>query len=407
MNETDKRILYIDCFSGISGDMFLGALLDLGINEKKIINKISGILPSEAKIKIRKEKRGNFTGKKFEVEVSKKAIKERHLKDIKKLLDDSKLEKKILQKSKEMFEELAEVEAEIHGVSKEKIHFHELGAIDSIADIAGAVIAIELLKVNKIYFSPINVGTGSTKIEHGRVPLPVPATAELLKRCRAPVYSTGINSELVTPTGALIIKHFSDSFSMPRMKIQNIGIGFGSKELKESPNFLRVIIGTLEKEYSENEVLIETNIDDMNPEFLPSVEKKLLLSGALDVFRTPIQMKKGRGGFILSVLCERKNIDKIADILFHETTTIGVRIHSIERRKLNRKSKKIKTKFGEAEVKLAYLNGKLVNISPEFDSCEKLAEKTGLPVKEIYDEVKEAANKLFKKSGARIEKQVK
>lgn len=397
MKDLNKRIIYIDCFSGISGDMFIGSLLDLGLDEKNFTNKISKVLPSYAKIKIWNEKRGSFTGKRFKVELTKKETKERHLKDIKKLLDKSTLTKGIINKSKKMFEELAEVEAGIHGTSKEKIHFHELGAIDSIADIVGAIIAIELLDINRIYFSPINVGTGSTKIAHGMVPLPVPATAELLKRCKAPIYSTGTNSELVTPTGALFIKHFAHSFTMPEMTIENIGIGFGSKEFKESPNFLRAILGTLEKKYSENEVLIETNIDDMNPEFFPSVEKKLLAAGALDVFRTPIQMKKGRGGVILSILCERKNIDILANVLFHETTTIGVRIHSIERRKLDRKSKKIKTKFGEAEVKLAYLNGKLVNISPEFDACEKLAKKKGLPVKEVYEEVKETANKLLKK----------
>ena len=397
MKDANKRILYIDCFSGISGDMFIGSLLALGLDEKKFKNKISKVLPSYAKIKIWNEKRNNFTGKRFKVELTKRETKERHLKDIKKLLDKSTLSKEIINKSKKMFEELAEVEAEIHGTTKEKIHFHELGAIDSIADILGAVIAIELLNINRIYFSPINVGTGSTKIAHGIVPLPVPATAELLKRCKAPVYSTGINSELVTPTGALFIKHFANSFTMPKMKIENTGIGLGSKEFKESPNFLRATLGALEKEHPENEVLIETNIDDMNPEFFPSVEKKLLAAGALDVFRTPIQMKKGRGGFILSMLCERSNIDKLANVLFHETTTIGVRIHCIERRKLDRKSKKIKTKFGEAEVKLAYLKGKLVNISPEFDSCEKLAKKKGLPVKEVYEEVKETANKLLKK----------
>ena len=230
------------------------------------------------------------------------------------------------------------------------------------------------------------------------MPLPVPATAELLKRCKAPIYSSGINSELVTPTGALFIKHFAHSFTMPEMTIENIGIGFGSKEFKESPNFLRAIVGTPKKEYSENEVLIETNIDDMNPEFFPSVEKKLLKSGALDVFRTPIQMKKGRGGVKLSILCTSENIDIIANVLFRETTTIGVRIHPIERRKLNRMTKKIKTKYGEAEVKLAYLKDELVNISPEFDSCEKLAKKKGLPVKEVYEEVKETANKLLKKN---------
>ncbi len=398
MKNGGKRILYIDCFSGISGDMFIGALLDAGAEEKKLVKKISGILPPHAKIKIWDEKRGSFTGKRFKVEVSKKETKERHLKDIKKLLEGSKLDKDIIEKSKKMFEELAEVEAKIHGVSKEKIHFHELGAIDSIADILGAVIAVALLDVNKIYFSAINVGTGVAEIEHGRVPLPVPATAELLKRCQAPIYSTGINSELVTPTGALFIKHFAHSFAMPEMNIQNIGIGFGSKKLKGSPNFLRALLGTEVKKYPENEVLIETNIDDMNPEFFPSIEKKLLRVGALDVFRAPIQMKKGRPGFKLSILCDRKKVDVVADILFRETTTIGIRIHNIERRKLERKTKKIKTKVGKAEVKLAFSKGELVNISPEFESCEKLAKKTGLPVKEIYQTVKETANKLLKKN---------
>ena len=397
MKNSGEKTLYIDCFSGISGDMFIGSLLDSGLNEKKFKNEVSKVLPSYAKIKIWDEKRGGFTGKRFKIELTKKETKERHLKDIKKLLDNSKLEKRIIEKSKEMFEELAEVEAEIHGVSKEKIHFHELGAIDSIADIAGAVIAVEILNVDKIYFSKINVGTGYTKIEHGTVPLPVPAAAELLKRCKAPVYSSGINSELVTPTGALLIKHFADSFTMPEMTIENTGIGFGSKEFKESPNFLRAIKGTGAKKHSENEVLIETNIDDMNPEFFPSVEKKLLKAGALDVFRTPIHMKKGRGGFELSLLCAEKDTDILSDILFRETTTIGIRIHNIERRKLDRETKKIKTRFGEAEVKLAYLKGELVNVSPELDSCEKLAKKKGLPVKKIYEEVKEKANKIFKK----------
>lgn len=392
------KILYIDCFSGISGDMFISALLGAGADEKKFARKISGILPPYAKIKIWEEKRGGFTGKRFKVEVTKEEREKRHLKDIKNLLNESNLDKKIIKKSIEMFEELAEVEAKIHGVSKEEIHFHELGAIDSIADIVGALICLELLKVEKIYFSSINVGMGTTKIEHGIVPLPVPATAELLKRRQAPIYSTGINSELVTPTGALFIKHFADSFGMPEMEILNIGIGFGSKELKEGPNFLRAILGVSVKENSGNEVLIETNIDDMNPQFFPSVEKKLLGNGALDVFITPIQMKKGRPGFQLSVLCVRKKINVLTDILFRETTTIGIRIHSIERRKLERKTKKIKTIFGEAEVKLAYSKGKLVNISPEFDSCEKLAGKSGLPVKEIYEEIKETANKLLKKN---------
>ena len=397
MKNSYEKVLYIDCFSGISGDMFIGALLDLGLDEKKFTEEVYKILPPEGKIKIKKEMRKHFDGTKFDVEITKKDLKERHLKDIKKLLDDSELDKNIVEKSKKMFEELAKVEAKIHGTTKEKIHFHEVGAIDSIADIVGAVIAIELLQVNKLYFSPINVGTGSTQIEHGRVPLPVPASAELLRRVKAPVYSSGIKSELVTPTGALFIKHFAHSFSMPEIIIQNIGIGFGSKELKGQHNFLRAILGIENKKTSNNEVLIETNIDDMNPEILPLVEEKLLKSGAFEVFKTPIQMKKGRGGFELSLICAKKDIETLSDIIFRETTTIGIRIHNIERQKLDREKKKIKTRYGEAEIKLAYLNKKLINISPEIVSCEKLAKKNNLPVKEIYEEVKQTANKLFKK----------
>lgn len=395
MKDANKKILYIDCFSGISGDMFIGSLFDLGLNEKKFKNELSKVLPSYAKIKIWDEKRGGFTGKRFKIELLKKEKKARHLEDIKNLLDKSNLDKQIIEKSKKMFEELAEVEAEIHGTTKEKIHFHEVGAIDSIADIVGAVVATRLLDVKKIYFSKINVGTGSTEIEHGIVPLPVPASSELLKRAKAPIYSTGINSELVTPTGALFIKHFADSFTRPEMEIENIGIGFGSKEFNKSPNFLRIFKGIETFEYTTNEALIETNIDDMNPEFFPSVEEKLLKAGALEVFRTAIQMKKGRGGFKLSIICERKDIDIFTDILFRETTTIGLRIHHIERKKLDREVKKIKTKFGEAVVKLAYLKDELMNVAPEFKSCEKLAKKTGLPVKKIYEEVKEKANKLL------------
>ena len=398
MKNSNEKVLYIDCLSGISGDMFIGALLDLGIDEKKFTDKISKILPPEGKIRIKQAKKGNFEGTKFDVEITKKDLKERHLKDIKKLLEDSKLDKKIIEKSKKLFEELAEVEAKIHGTTKDKIHFHEVGAIDSIADIVGAVIAIDLLDVNKLYFSPINVGTGSTQIEHGRVPLPVPASAELLKRAKAPIYSSGINSELVTPTGALFIKHFANSFSMPKIIIQNIGIGFGSKEFKGQHNFLRAMLGIETKEAVNDEVLIETNIDDMNPEILPLVEEKLLKAGALEVFKTPIQMKKGRGGFELSLICARENIETLSSIIFRETTTIGVRILSIERKKLNRENKKIKTRYGEAEIKIAYLNKKPINISPEISSCEKLAIKNNLPVKEIYEEVKQTANKLLKKT---------
>lgn len=396
MKDINEKVLFADCFSGISGDMFISALLDAGADEKTFVKKVSGILPSNVQIKIWNVKRGGFTGKRFKIETSKNERKVRHLKDIKKILKESNLEKKIIKKSSEMFEDLATVEAETHGVGKEEIHFHELGAIDSIADIVGAVIAVDLLNIKKIYFSKINTGTGFTEIAHGRVPLPAPATAKLLKGSQAPIYSTGINSELVTPTGALIIKHLGNSFQMPEMRIQNIGIGFGSKEFKENPNFLRAMVGTRAKEYSNDEVLIETNIDDMNPEFFPSVEEKLMDNGALDVFSNSIQMKKGRTGLKLSIICKNKNINILTDILFRETSTIGIRIFSIQRRKLRRETKRIETQYGKAKVKLGFLNGELVNIAPEFSNCEKLATDNKIPVKEIYETIKETAKNLLK-----------
>ncbi|MEO0294326.1 MAG: nickel pincer cofactor biosynthesis protein LarC [candidate division WOR-3 bacterium] len=390
----EEKILYIDCFSGISGDMFIGALLDLGLDRKRFEGMLKKILPRGTNIEIWEERRGNFVGKRFEVKEQKEE-KERKLKDIKKILRESNLDRDILIKAEKMFEELAEVEAKIHGVSKEQIHFHELGAIDSIADIVGSIIGLKLLGVKKVYFSKINVGMGSVVIKHGRVPLPVPATLELLRRAKAPIYSTGINSELVTPTGALIIRHFVDSYGMPLMRVNNIGIGFGSRILEGNSNFLRAILGVLEEKGLE-EVLIETNIDDMNPEFFPLVEEKLFKEGALEVYRTPIQMKKGRPGFMLSILCRKEDIHFLTEILFRETTTIGVRIKDIERIKLNREVRKIKTPLGKAEVKLSYLRGKLINVSPEYESCKKIAEKRKIPLKEVYEMVKTIAKSSLK-----------
>ena len=384
-----EKILYLDCSSGISGDMFLAALLDAGLNQKKLVEKISKVLPKNIRIKVRREKRRGFTGKRFQIENVDDKI-ERGLKGIKKLLKDSGLSKEITRKSLEMFDELAEIEAEIHGIKKENIHFHELGAIDSIADIVGAVAGVKLLGIEKTYSSKVNIGSGTTEIKHGRVPLPVPATTELLRRCGAPIYSTGMETELVTPTGALILKHFVDSFEIPEMRILAIGRGFGAKEFKKSHNFLRVLIGTTQKEWSEEEVLLETNIDNMNPEFYPTIEEKLLSAGALDFYKTPIQMKKGRPGIKISIICTRKDIDKLSEILFRETTTLGIRIQKILRRKLERKIRKVKTEFGEVEVKMAYLNGELVNFSPEYESCKRLAEKTGIPLKMVYEKAKES-----------------
>ncbi len=388
MNKERKKILFLEPFSGIAGDMFLGSLLDLGLEEAWLREVLTEIIPEKTRVKVWRDKRGEVSGTRFAVE-TREEPKHRGLKDVLLLLDGSRLEAEIIERSKEMFEQLAEVEGKIHGLPKEEVHFHEIGAIDSIADIVGAAAAVSRINPDRIYSNPVNVGSGTVSTAHGDLPVPAPATSQLLKIGGVPTFSTADGTELTTPTGALILATFVDDFTRPEMISESIGYGLGSRKLEGRSNFLRATLAssietTTSPDDKETEILLETNIDDMNPEIFPEAEAKLMEAGASEVFKTPIQMKKNRPGVKLTVICPAGLRKKMSSILFRETSTLGVRVHEMEREKLERKTKTVETEFGRVQVKLGYEEGELVNIAPEFESCRNLAEKTGEPLKKIY-----------------------
>ncbi len=371
-------IAYIDIISGISGDMLLGALIDAGYSIDKLRKELDK-LGIEYEIKAKKEKDGPISATSVYIHSEERKI--RRLKDIIKIIDDSQLEEDIKEKSKEIFKKIAGAEAKIHGIDIEKVIFHEIGAVDTIIDVVGSLIALKELGIKKVYSSPVLLGRGKIKSEHGILPVPAPATIELLKS--KPVIFTTTPTEITTPTGAALLS--LAEFSYPEMEIKKVGYGKGKKKL-DFPNILRIVIG---KEMNEGELyIIETNIDDMNPEFYPYIIDKLLKSGAMDVFILPVVMKKGRVGNLLKVLSSPKKLEEIKKILFEETTTFGIRYYRVRREILERKTVQIKTKYGNVRVKIGYYNGKIVSVSPEYEDCKKLAMEKGVAIKEIYEEAK-------------------
>lgn len=389
------RAAYFDCFSGISGDMVLAALVDLGWPVGELEREVDKLGLFGYQIEAKKVAKQSIFSTQIEINVE-EGKKERTLKDILSILDKSKLEEKIKERSRAIFTRLASVEAKIHGKSPQKIHFHELGGLDTIIDVVGAVAGMNYLGIEKVYSSPLPLGKGFVKCEHGILPLPAPATLELLKEI--PVYGSNIEAELVTPTGAAIIGALAENFGqMPLMKIDSIGYGAGQRDLP-IPNLLRVSLGALKNVYQEDVVsLIQTNIDDMNPEFYEHVIDRLFDEGALDVFLTPIQMKKTRPATMLSVIVNQEEIEKMLELIFDETTTLGVRISKIKRRKLNREIRKVATKYGKIEVKIGKLNGILKNISPSYEECRKIATRLNIPLKEVYQEAEQATSDLLTK----------
>jgi len=389
------RVAYFDCFSGISGDMVLGALVDLGWPAKELERELGKLDLFDYQIKAKKVAKQGISSTQIKINI-KEEKKERTLKDILSILDKSELEEKIKERSRAIFTRLANVEAKIHGKSPEKIHFHELGSLDTIIDVVGAVAGMKYLEIEKVYSSPLPLGKGFIKCDHGILPIPAPATLELLREI--PLYGSDIGAELVTPTGAAIITRLAENFGqMPPMKIENIGYGAGQRELP-IPNLLRVSIGVLRKAYEEDVVsLIQTNIDDMNPEFYEHIIDRLFHQGALDVFLAPIQMKKTRPATMLSVITDEEKMERMLETIFDETTTLGVRISKIRRRKLNRESRKIDTKYGKIEVKIGKLNGVIKNISPGYEECRKIATHLNIPLKKVYQEAKQTALDLLEK----------
>jgi len=386
------RIAYFDCFAGISGDMTLGALLDAGVDESAFRAELSKLHGVEFDLRISKTIKKGIQGTHVDVLIN-EDHHHRRLKDIVDLIGSSALCESVKKRAIETFRNLAEAEGSVHGTSAEEVHFHEVGAVDAIVDIVGSAIGVELLGIEQVFSSPLPMGHGFVHAAHGLIPLPAPATVELLKGI--PVYSAGLEGELVTPTGAALIKTMTSSFGdMPAMNVQACGYGAGTSDFG-IPNLLRVLIGessvTGYTLASHKVSIVETNIDDMNPEFYDSVQSKLFSAGALDVYMTPITMKKGRPAVLLSAICPVEKSNDLARIILSDTTSFGVRIVDAERKCLDRWWETVVTPFGSIRMKIGELNGEMLKASAEYEDCRKAAEEYNIPIRKVY----EAAMKAF------------
>jgi pyridinium-3,5-bisthiocarboxylic acid mononucleotide nickel chelatase len=397
MTGTVSRILYFDCFSGVSGDMVLGALVDLGVDIKDIRAGLKSLDLKGYRIEATVAKRGGITGTKVNVKLTKsKTVKQpsRHFSDIKSILKNSRLPEIVKKNSLHVFDRIAIAEAEVHGISKEKIHFHEVGAIDSIIDVVGSAFAIHILAPDSILASPLNVGEGFVECMHGTLPVPAPATLKLLKDI--PCFSSGVQKEMTTPTGAALMGHFSERFgSMPTMKIIRAGYGAGDHIIEKTPNLLRVVSGeTFCLAPNDTVQMIEANIDDMNPEFYDCVFENLFKAGVLDVFLTPILMKKNRPANKISVLVNAKTLEQATHILLTETSTLGVRHYPVDRTMLDRQIRDLITPMGKVRVKIGRLGSEILRITPEYEDCKKIARSEKRPLQSVYQEVSRLANSL-------------
>jgi uncharacterized protein (TIGR00299 family) protein len=379
------KTLYFDCPTGISGDMCLGAFIDLGVDIGKIKRELKKLPVKGYTITTRKERRHGIEGTRFRVKTN-QTRRHRTFKDIKGLIEKSKLNPAIKDLSIAIFKNLAKAEGKVHGIPPLKVHFHEVGAVDSIVDIVGTAIAVKSLDVDRVYSSAIPLGSGWVDTVHGCLPVPAPATLEVLRGM--PVLPSPINAELTTPTGAAIVKTLASGFgNMPPTTVEKTGYGIGGKDFKEAPNLVRIILGK-EKGESERLLQMETNIDDMNPQIAGYLMDKLLEAGAIEVFFTPVQMKKSRPGMLLTILSNEKNRNELLDIVFAESTTIGVRCYPVERRCLERKLVRVRTRYGNVRVKVSLKDGKPVNQQPEYEDCKAVAEKRKVPLKAVMDAVR-------------------
>lgn len=405
------KTLYFDCFSGISGDMTVGALLDIGADEKVLLEGLKQLKTDGYEIRIEKKLKNGISGTDFSVilEEHEEHTHEheynnhehshhehehhhtenhehmhRNMGDIEKIINDSGLNEKVKKLSIDMFRLVAEAEGKIHGKPAGEVHFHEVGAIDSIVDIIGTAICIDNLAPDRIVFSSLPLSKGFVKCQHGVFPLPAPATLEILRN--VPVYFTDINFELVTPTGAAIAKGLANEFGMVgELEAEKIGYGLGKKTY-EIPNVLRVVLFNTKKKLSDTIVEIETNIDDMTAEQLGSTVEKLFSEGALDVFFTPVFMKKNRPGTKLTALCHPEKKEGIVGAILKHTSTFGVRMSLMERSILDRETVGIDTEFGSIRCKVGKLDGEVLKYSPEYEDCRAASEKYGRPITDIYNE---------------------
>jgi len=380
---------YLDGSSGISGDMFLGALVDAGISAQQLLAELKKIPLGFYELKRTRAVRGGLVGTRLEVKVPAQGS-HRHLAEIETLIAGAGLSESVQAKARAIFHRLAEAEGKLHGKPPSEVHFHEVGAVDAIVDIVGASIGLELAGIGELFSSPLNVGGGRVEAAHGTLPVPAPATAELLKG--VPVYSSGVEGELVTPTGAAIVSTLAKTFGpMPAMKVEQIGYGAGAMDFHGHPNVARLFIGeaadaeTAHTGLPGDELVsvIEANLDDMSPQLYGYLVERALAKGALDVTCTAVQMKKGRPGIQVTVLSEPDKGDELAGLLFDETTTIGLRIYEARRKVLERESAEVETPYGRVRMKVAKRNGRVLNVAPEYDDCQRMAREKSVPLKEV------------------------
>jgi uncharacterized protein (TIGR00299 family) protein len=379
------RTLYFDCFAGASGDMILGAAVGAGVDANALREQLSLLNIEGFSLDFETVDKSGLSATLARVHTVHEH-KHRHLSDIEKIINNSQLVPGVKQRAIAVFTRLAEAEAHVHNEPIERVHFHEVGALDAIVDVVGAAICFELLNIERFVCSPLHVGSGTVDMSHGRFPVPPPAVAELLKG--VPYYSTDIKGELVTPTGAAIITTVCSEYGpMPLMKAEQTGYGAGAREYENFPNALRMIVGeTASPRNSEEQLLmIETNIDDASPQIIGHVMDRAFALGARDCYFTPVQMKKNRPGVLLSVLCDRELKEALMEMLFNETTTLGVRSYEVARRALERRMVTVQTAYGPIDVKVGNLNGRVVNVMPEFEQCRDAASRSGVALKEVEE----------------------
>jgi uncharacterized protein (TIGR00299 family) protein len=383
------RQAYLDCSSGISGDMLLAALLDAGVDARRLLRELKKMRLGFYEFKLTRAVRGNLVGARVDIRIPAQQPP-RKLGDIEEMMGKTELAETVKEKALKIFRRLAEAEGKLHNLPPGEVHFHEVGAVDAIIDIVGACLGLELLEVSELVCSPLNVGGGRVEAEHGSLPVPAPATAELLKEI--PIYSTGIEGELVTPTGAAIVSTLAASFGpMPAMKVERIGYGAGEKDIPGQANVTRLFVGESVEVVKpqpgaagdELVSVIEANLDDMSPQLYGYFVEQALAAGALDVTCSAVQMKKNRPGLLVTVLCAPESSDALAQLLFEQTTTIGLRIYEARRKVLEREFVSVETPYGEVRVKVAKREGKVLNVAPEYEDCQRLAAEKSVPLKEV------------------------
>lgn len=385
------RTLYFDCFAGASGNMILGALVAAGVDRDRLVDELKKLDISSFEIVIDQVDRSGITSTHVDVKVPHEHV-HRHLRDIQGIIDASTLSESVKTRAVAIFTRLAQAEAKIHGIDVQKVHFHEVGAMDAIIDVVGACIGFEVLGIERFVCSKIHVGRGFAEMAHGKFPVPPPAVAELLKN--APIYSTEIEGEMMTPTGAAIISTVCDVYGqIPDMLVESTAYGAGTRQYERFPNVLRVMIGDTKHESKvphviESELtLIETNLDDLSPQVLGFVMERAFELGALDCWFTPIQMKKNRPASMVSILCGTEQKHVFTDLLYRETSTIGVRVRKVQRECLAREKVSVHSEYGDIDVKIARLDGDVVNVMPEYEQVKQAALARDVPFRIVHEAV--------------------